>query len=276
MRADMNEQYAQWLRSYPFNKYWRIFKTDGGLGEDIGADDDNDIAPPRDHHISRLADLLVEASDGQVDRAGALRWLLHHRNGRALAAAHKREKGFPMQNRADELEAVVKRAGSFQKLCKRVVAGDHGDITERELTLLATGYAMHRHPDLAAEQAFARRYSDARSSDEAAAFWDACNVIKGLEPARTEPEVTDGRGATAVNDPIQVLHQLRELSREQHDRTRVVDGKEESAFDEITEKARALRKRQPELTEEQAFARIYESPQYRALAKRERKENGFL
>jgi hypothetical protein len=190
-------------------------------------------------------------------------------------------KGFPM-NRADELTTLVKRAGSFAGLCKRVSAGAHGDITERELALLAKGYAMNEYPGLSPELAFTKKFGDERMSSESRAFWDACGVIKGLTPARTEPEVTSGRNATAVNDPAETLRQLRELLTEQHRRTRVIagDGDEDSehededdALDEITEKARKLRKSMPHLSEAQAFTKVYE--QNRELAKRERRQNGF-
>jgi hypothetical protein len=155
-----------------------------------------------------------------------------------------------MPNRADELETLVKRCGSFQKLCKSVTAGRHGDITERELTLMATGYAANRHPELSFEQAFAKRYSDARSSDEARAFWDACNVIKGLTPARLEPEVTGGR--RFINDD-----------------------EDEDALDELHAKAAKLRKVMPQLSEAQAFAKVYQDPNNVELRRRERAQNGF-
>jgi hypothetical protein len=276
MRADMNKQYAQWLRSYPFNKYRHIFKIDGA--EDIDDESETDTAPEssaRSHHLSRLADLVAEASDGKLDRAGALGWLLHTARGRAVAVHHK-AKGFPMSNRVDELEAVLKSCGSFQKLCKSIAAGGHDDISERELTLLATGFAWNQNKGLTFEQAFAKRYSDPRSSDEARAFWDACNVITGkVAPARLEPEVTGGRHFN-VNDPAETLRQLRGLLREQHDRTRIVGGdNEDDALDEINAKAAELRKQMPHLSEAQAFAKVYQSPANIELRRRERRQNGF-
>ena len=76
MRSDMNEQYAQWLRAYAVDKrarYRRIFKVGGEIVEDLGGEIDNAPARgTRDHHVSRLADLLCEASDGEVDRAQAV------------------------------------------------------------------------------------------------------------------------------------------------------------------------------------------------------------
>jgi hypothetical protein len=287
MRADMSEQYAKVTRRQVDHvlmrdRLKRIFKVDGV--EDLDDDDEIDTVPQggaRDHHLSRLADLVAEASDGKLDRADALHWLLHTARGRAVAVHHKQAKGFPMPNRADELEAVVKGCGGFQKLCKAISAGRHGDITERELTLMATGYAVNRHPELSFEQAFAKRYGDPQSSDAAKHFWNACNVVTGkLAPARLEPAVTRGHGGMLpVNDPAETLRQLRGLLREQHDRTRVVDGSddkdEDDALDELQAKAASLRKKMPQLSEAQAFAKVYQDPNNRELAKRERSQNGF-
>jgi hypothetical protein len=153
-------------------------------------------------------------------------------------------KGFPM-NRADELETLVKRAGSFAGLCKSVAAGRHRDMTERELSLLAKGYAMNRFPELTPEQAFAKAYGDARSSGEARAFWDATETLKqaGFMPTRLDDEDDEE------------------------------NGEETDALDEIAEKAATLRKRDPSLTSAQAFTKAYE--QNPELAKRERRQNGF-
>jgi hypothetical protein len=159
----------------------KIFKADGGTVEDL---DDNEIAAPEGkatRHLSELADLLTEASDGEVDRPAALRWLMHHRDGRALVAQlHKHEKGFPMPDRADELELLVRKAGSFTHFCKAISGGRTGGITEKELSLMAEGYAMREFPHLAPEQAFNRKFGDARSTEAARAFWSARSAITGL------------------------------------------------------------------------------------------------
>ena len=172
MRHDMRKQYADWMRAYAVDK-----KVEGGFGEDLGDADSAIVAPQasaRDHHVSRLADLLCEASDGEVDRPAALRWLLHHRDGRALVTGlHKHEKGFSMQDRADELEAVVKRHGSFTGLCKSVAAGRYSGVTKTELALLGKGYAQREFPHLQPDSAFNRKFGDARASEAARSFWAA-------------------------------------------------------------------------------------------------------
>jgi hypothetical protein len=155
-------------------------------------------------------------------------------------------------NRADQLEGLVRKCGSFVGLCKSIAAGRHRDITERELSLLAKGYAMKRFPELTGDAAFAKAYGDARSSGEARAFWDACETLKqaGFMPTRLDDD-----------------------DEEDDDEE---NGEENSdALDEITEKAKALRRRDPTLTAEQAFAKAYTDPANRDLAKRERKQHGF-
>ena len=238
MRRDMNEQYAAITRRQVDKVLRRerlkaIFA--GATSEDLDGADDREIdnAPARDHHVSRLADLLCEASDGEVDRPAALRWLMHHRAGRALVAElHKSEKGFPM-NRADELESMVRKAGSFTGLCKAVASGRQRNISERELSLCAKGYASKRHPHLSPDVAFSRECAVPNGTEASRAFWSAIETVKNAAPERE------------------------------------VGG----ALDELRTKAEALRKRQPELSEAQAFTKIYEAnPE---LSRRERAENGF-
>ena len=150
-------------------------------------------------------------------------------------------------NRADELETLVKRAGSFAGLCKSIAAGRHGDVSEWELATMARGYAMKQFPALTSEQAFAKQYGDERMSDEARAFWDATEAVK--QAAFTSDRVDD------------------EGEEDDDEENR------DDALDEINEKAAALRKRDPSLTSAQAFTKVYE--QNPELAKRERAQNGF-
>ena len=159
-----------------------------------------------------------------------------------------------MQNRADQLEAMVKAAGSFTGLCKAVAAGRSRGISERELSLCAKGFAMNRFPELTPEQAFAKAYGDARSSGEARAFWDATETLK--QAAFTSDHVDD------------------EDEEDDDEENGQENGQENSdALDELQVKAAVLRKRDPSLTSAQAFTKAYE--QNPELAKRERRQNGF-
>jgi hypothetical protein len=250
----------------------RIFKVGGGLGEDLNGDDDDDIADATHaaalHHLfhTRAGTALMRrvfpnGAGNAADIEHLARLLAHvFRNSTRPAPRDSHQpwpdakpevtaKGFPM-NRADELETLVKRAGGFAGLCKRISAGAHRDITERELSLLAKGYAMNRFPELTGEQAFAKAYGDARSSGEARAFWDACETLKqaGFMPTRLDDDDEEDDEET---------------------------GEDTDALDEINEKAKASRRRDPTLTAEQAFAKAYTDPANRDLAKRERRQNGF-
>jgi hypothetical protein len=102
MRSDMAQQYDLWTRAFAKRtRYRRISKADEADDEidnnAIGSTEDT-AGGGRDHHLSRLVDLMVEAADGELSRAEALNWLLHDRNGVACAQRHKRDttqqKGF--------------------------------------------------------------------------------------------------------------------------------------------------------------------------------------
>jgi len=75
---------------------------------------------------------------------------------------------------------LVRKAGSFTHFCKAISGGRTGGITEKELSLMAEGYAMREFPHLAPEQAFNRKFGDARSTEAARAFWSARSAITGL------------------------------------------------------------------------------------------------
>jgi hypothetical protein len=304
----MAKRYDQWTRARLFDKrfdkrfrYACIFGKAAETTEDLDGDDDAAHAAAL-HHLfhtaagTALLRRVFPSGPGSIADVEHLARLLAHvlRNSKRPAPRDPHQpwpdgepevtaKGFPM-NRADELETLVKRAGSFAGLCKSIAAGRHGDVSEWELATMARGYAMKRYPGLSPERAFTKQYGDERMSDEARAFWDACDVAKGLRPARTEPEVTRGRAAVDVNDPEEVLRQYAQLLAEQRQRTRLAEVDddddddergEESALDELQVKAAALRKRMPQLSEAQAFAKVYQDPTNIELRRRERKQNGF-
>jgi len=86
---------------------------------------------------------------------------------------------------------------------------------------------------LSPDVAFSREYAVPNGTEASRAFWSAIETVKNAAPERE------------------------------------VGG----ALDELRTKAEALRKRQPELSEAQAFTKIYEAnPE---LSRRERAENGF-
>ena len=87
----MLKHYDAWTR--------KLARARRKADDDIEEDEvDNGNSNADRHEIDVLADLLVEACspDGEVSREGALRWLLHSRNGAALVArlaqAHNKQQ----------------------------------------------------------------------------------------------------------------------------------------------------------------------------------------
>src|SRR6516162_319287 len=124
-RHTMFKQYDAWTRKHANEKrYERIFKVDTSANDDTTDNGDN-----ADRHlVDTLADLIAEAgaSDGEISRQDALRWLLHSRHGQALVvrmARHRKQqtyKGTTM-TRTDQFYAIVKQAGGLGPLCQKIV-----------------------------------------------------------------------------------------------------------------------------------------------------------
>jgi hypothetical protein len=122
-----------------------------------------------------------------------------------------------------------------------------GGVTGHELALLAKGDAMNHFPHLPPDTAFARKYGNPSATEASRAFCDACETLKQAGFTGSHADDDD------END----------------------DEENGDALDEINEKAKALRRRDPTLTAEQAFAKAYTDPANRELANRERRQHGF-
>ena len=120
-------------------------------------DDTTNTSSAGTKHVSSLADLLVEASGGKVSRGEALHYLLHHRDGRALAQTRKQQKEPPM---TDTLQTLVKDYG-IVSVAKGIVDRAHSTtFTEEEFTKAITAYAdAHRLPGESSAKAFARVFT---------------------------------------------------------------------------------------------------------------------
>jgi hypothetical protein len=148
------EDKMQNLKAATRKRFERIFKNDTA--------DDADA----DHVVSQIADLLVEAADGEVSRQAAMHWLLNTPGGRALIGhlsrlkrATNKGKAFTM-NRSEHLAAVVRKAGGVDGLAKRFVRdGTSGDISEAEWTGMLTATAKALYPELDDARAFAKLYT---------------------------------------------------------------------------------------------------------------------
>ena len=174
-----------------------------------------------------------------------------------------------------QLIGLAKRHG-WRTVCenfvKRGIAADL--FSESEVTAMLTGVARKMHPELPADQAFAKAYSAQTPDGELmrrttmaardAGFLSRTSKLAGSTPAflagaddgprgtpgraTLTPRVTGGRAARAVDNPRSALDQLQAL-------------------------AEAQRAQHTELTEAGAFARVYQDPKNAALVAKERDEN---
>jgi len=231
--------YTAWDRigSELQKRFGRIFKNDGA--DDEGETDNGDNGD-NDHVVSQIADLLVQAgsSDGPVDRETALRWLLHSKDGRALlvqlspyrkAVARTNRKGFQMPTRQEVLKGYVRSAGGVIPLCKRIVAKGTTDITEHELVSLLVTELKRAEPDLSDAQAFTKAFT--------------------------------GPSGAMLQQAVQVAKVAQVIGNDDDD-----DDDAAAALEELQRLADAHQRKHPELTGQQAFARVFSDPRHAALA----------
>jgi hypothetical protein len=187
----------------------KIFARKADDDSNHDTSDDSIRAPVSDHHISRLADLVAEGSGGKVDRASALHWLLHPRNGVAMARTHKKEE--PM-DRIAELTDIMKRNG-LQSLCKHLVeTGAHG-ISESEFTAAVTAHAKAQHAELTEAGAFSKVFT--ANTEEGTLVRKAHAVVKAAAPYfDPQVQVVGGANAFNVDDPSEALAALHRIGRE--------------------------------------------------------------
>jgi hypothetical protein len=153
---------------------------------------------------------------------------------RGLGDGKTKEKRMDWQN-------IVKNHG-FETVVKMIADdGESYGISEAELTALAVEHAKRQHPNLPADRAFARLHSESLDLRKAL-------TVAKLTPADIMPTFVGGEEARSPNDPRSALSQLNALVAEQ-------------------------RKRFPEMTEAQVFARVYADAANRELVERERAES---
>ena len=216
------------------------------LVEDDEADDESvEGDAPADgsgndrHHVDRLADLVLQASDGSLTKPEVLNWLLRTPRGNQLVSRMRgtaKREVTPM-NREQELASIAKQDGGIQAICEHVIkrAGS-SNITQDELVKLFSETVPRRSGESAA-QAFSRAYS--ANDNEGLLMRKAVQAVKGFSTALPPREAVAGG----------------------------------SAYDQLNAKASEYRKAHPELTQEQAFAKAFSAPENRALAAAERAAN---
>jgi hypothetical protein len=218
------------------------------LVEDDEADDESvEGDAPADgsgndrHHVDRLADLVLQASDGSLTKPEVLNWLLRTPRGNQLVSRMRgtaKREVTPM-NREQELASIAKQDGGIQAICEHVIkrAGS-SNITQDELVKLFSETVPRRSSESAA-QAFSRAYS--ANDDEGLLMRKAVQALKNFPRAERGPAVA---GAAPG-----------------------------AAYAALVAKSEELRKFDPTLTKEQAFAKAFSAPENRALAAAERAAN---
>jgi hypothetical protein len=198
--------------------------------------------------ISQLANALCLANPA-LSREAAVDYLLHSPSGRELFRLHKNEE--VIMSKSELVKSLAKDYGAVQ-IAKHIIAAGNGPnghaLTEEEFTKIIKDYAMgERRSDESPDQAFARCFS--ASTPDGLAIRQAHAIVKNFPAVMvTEPTQVGGAAATAVDNPVDALSQLRNLAEEQ-------------------------RRRSPEMSIDQAFAYVYSDPANRDLAAKERQQN---
>jgi hypothetical protein len=266
-------------------KFLAIFK-----GEPPGKADDTDVGDTsvdtgEIHFAEQVADLLVRS--GRIASASeALDFLLGTPHGQALLTrlrSMKRTrkqttKDFQMPTRQEVLKGQLKAAGGLDGLCRQIVKHGCTDIAEAELTGMITYEAKRAEPELSDERAFSKLFTDA--SPRGTLLRQAIQIAK-FSHLLIMPVNVDSGDTDVEDDSDAATAQRRQLNDEQQRRisdTDLADADEDEddsgpAYDELAAKAATYRKAHPELTEQQAFSKIYQDPSNRKLALRERRQN---
>ncbi len=159
-----------------------------------------------------------------------------------------KQRNDELQDWIDHFRKEMKPMEAYSKItdvprvCKGIADAGSTSISEAEMTGLITAYAKHVYPDMPSDKAFAKVFT--ADNEIGLAFRKATQIAKGL--ALVMPVYVGGDAALAVDDPADALAQLQALAEEQH-------------------------RRQPEMSLDKAFAKVYAAnPQ---LAAAERRQN---
>jgi hypothetical protein len=193
-----------------------------------------------DHHASKVADLLVE-SGAVKDRADALTYLLHHKDGQALLSRMKKGDTTTM-TRQEHLRDIAKNYGPIRLAKLLVEDQDAHGIGEDELTDLIGKHDPK--PGESTAQTFVRHYT-AQTSD-GMALRKAMAIAK--EAASLTPLTSGG-----LDDQ----------------RAAINDTESSAAYQQLVELAEAQRASAPFLSTAQAFERAFKAnPELAAKAHR--------
>ena len=220
--------------------------------------DGDRVADGNNHHVSQVANLLVE-SGKHPDRQSALDHLLHTAAGQALLRRmHKSsEESNPMSTTPEQkLSDIVKRVG-ITALAKAIVDEDSAfSIDEHQLTALTIEAAKRDHPQLTDAQAFAAVFT---AQDEGGVILrKAFHVVKAAGAAPyfdLKPQFVGGEDALNVDDPSEAIRQLTELGRQKWPSASEAEAFERAFTDPANAKLAAKAHRRPAPTTVYPFPR---------------------
>lgn len=159
-----------------------------GEGEDTGG---NGSGPDTRHHVDRLADLVLQASDGSLERPQVLHWLLHSARGNALVermrGTNKREE--TTMTRTEELASIAKTYGPVA-VAKHLISNGPSGLSEVEFTAMVESYAK------ANGTTFVKLF-EALDSD-GLAIRKATQLLKGHPVAEATPAAAGGSGGSGA------------------------------------------------------------------------------
>ena len=249
-----NESYQKWAARQRFVDLRKSVSvdemTDGDMA-DVADAVDNRTGGNSDPmaHVNALASLICEAQPN-VDRASALRFLLNTSHGAALIARTKRKE----QNVAygsEEWAIIAKNAP-----LNFVNAIEEGHKTAGD-PFLTNAVAKAAHPDLSEARAFAK-FVDERPITQKFAFRsvDPYSYMQSEPLRKAAPQATLKPEFVGADEA-----------------TRSANGTDDAAYEQLMALVAELRRSNPELSDAQAFARVYTDPNNHALAEAERRAN---
>jgi hypothetical protein len=208
----------------------------------------------------RIAAELFPEPGREAVRQDLVRWLLA-KPSRLERLRRDREAA----RRADAFELRShQRKGSTMSITETLIAkrdavglatyickNGGGDLSEASYTQIVTEHAARLYPDLSEAQAFTKAFDARDAAGEL--LRRAHAVVMGRLPDDKERD-----------------------DEEERERERERDDDNGDALEELNEKAAQLRKARPELSEAQAFAKVYADPVNRQLMARERRQNSPL
>jgi hypothetical protein len=155
----------------------------------------------------------------------------------------KRKTQTTMTNMPPTFERMVKGMG-IERVAKAICdLGDGSRITEKELVEAITEHGKRLHPSMKADQAFTKVFT---SQDEAGIVFR-----KAVQLCKDMPRMTIMPVVTGNND---------------------VDDDDSDAIEALDALAEEQRRRSPEMSKAQAFAKVYSDPANLRLAQKERRQ----